>query len=235
MKIRTDVSDAVYRQPKSLIQERGVEARTAAERSRPSIDPQLAQSITSRMNTERSLGEALSIAQASQSLLQKALIISSQLRNMAAQAVTTGKVNSSDLEIALSDINSSFSSYNNALVSPVSTYAIPKPGLPELPGIKPELEEVAATAMSMRNGAVPDRNKFQEIEKTIVQKSGIYDSFIAGASSGLRDLSASYGEGLRSGFDGYRVPRDLIAGNPRQAMAAQGNISPQDVYRIFNS
>ena len=68
-----------------------------------------------------------------------------------------------------------------------------------------------------------------------MQKSGIYDSFIAGASSGLRDLSASYGEGLRSGFDEYRVPRDLIAGNPRQAMSAQGNISPQDVYRIFNS
>ena len=60
--------------------------------------------MTKRLRRERSLENALSIAQISQQLIQKVMTITQQLKQIANQAMTTGRVNTDELNRVVADI-----------------------------------------------------------------------------------------------------------------------------------
>ncbi|HOO71259.1 MAG TPA: hypothetical protein PK926_05815 [Spirochaetota bacterium] len=235
MKIRTDVNEVVYTPQKNVKSAVSSSAKGSGRDVSVSPDPQIIQSIASRINAERSLGEALSIAQASHSLLQKAMIISSQLRNMAVQAAATGKVNSSDLGIVLSDINSSLNSAGSGIVAPVNAYIQPVPELPQMPSIGPELNEIASTAEMFQNEQPPRIETIDTLIQSITNKSAVYETYIRTVSEQMNNLGKDYAALILPGTKGNSNYRDMILQNPVSSITAQGNIPSNDVYRILNS
>jgi hypothetical protein len=235
MKINSSVNETVYTPVKNSRTAVARVGRDADQGGGPAYDPQIAQSIASRLSVEKSLGEALSIAQASQSLLQKAMIISSQLRSMATQAAVTGRVNASELGMALSDINSSLSSYNGGVVGPVSTPLSQGSDLPSLPGIENEIATVGSLARTMQGGQSVSAATFDGLMDSLAGKSADYEAFITAASQKLANLGESYSLQAGAPVKNLEPLSNLLVNNPSLALSAQGNVSPQDVFRLLNS
>src|SRR5574340_802427 len=104
MKINTDVNEIIFRQAKNnLISPK--QSSIPASAGNYSSSPNISGETLSSMDMERSLMEALSIAQMSQSILHKAMTVSTRLRNIVSQAFTTGKINTDELNRSISEID----------------------------------------------------------------------------------------------------------------------------------
>lgn len=102
---------------------------------------------------ERDLYEALSIALTARSLIQKAIEISSRLRNLSQEVIITGNRNPQEYQLALAEINNSLQKINNYYTSPVFRTNPVKPhqssnGEPliTIPDIQNELKIINAIA-----------------------------------------------------------------------------------------
>jgi hypothetical protein len=116
---------------------------------------------------ERDLYEALSIALTARSLIQKAIEISSRLRNLSQEVIITGNRNPQEYRLALAEINNSLQKINNNYTSPVFHTNPVKPHqssseepLITLPDIRNELETI--TALASREGIT--RNDIEDLD-----------------------------------------------------------------------
>ncbi len=66
--------------------------------SNRAVSQDLQQSLGNRLSMDRTLVDALTVAQVSTSLVQKAMVVSSRLRNIAAEAATTHNIIADILE-----------------------------------------------------------------------------------------------------------------------------------------
>ena len=234
MKIRTDVNEVMYQKPARVGNSQGAKRGSPRETSSARIDSQLLQSISSRINSEKSLNEALSIAQASQTLLQKAMVVSSQLRNIASQAVVNGRVNSAELDVVLSDINAAFSDYNGGLTGPVRAFLDAGPEAPALPGIDNDIEAVRSIAVSLQEGRVPD---MPYIDQTMQDISGKFERYTASIDQYTRLLRSDRAmrEVFSSDVSGSQAMNSaIIVNNPETSLMAQGNLTHDGVQKVLS-
>jgi hypothetical protein len=78
-------------------------------------------SLHSRLQRERRLGDALSIAQMSHSVIQKAMNVTSRLRSIASQAFSGGSINRADINQAVSQIDNLIGEYGESVSVPAVT------------------------------------------------------------------------------------------------------------------
>ena len=122
MKIKTDVSDITVGKVYSKKDpNKNISAKNFKSTQTGQINNQSNLQKAGKPTFDRSLGSAFSIAQVSNNIIQKAILISSRLKSIAAQAIASGKIDTSQMEIALSDINSTIDSYNLNVVAPIQS------------------------------------------------------------------------------------------------------------------
>ncbi|OHD67741.1 MAG: hypothetical protein A2W19_12990 [Spirochaetes bacterium RBG_16_49_21] len=107
----------------------------------------------SRLNAERSAGEALSIAHMSQNLIQRALAVARRLQGIASEALSTGKINIQGVNEALSDIRFVLGNFGESVTAPVQSPGRPMakiPGVPEITDEKRAMKDIPELVSSVR-------------------------------------------------------------------------------------
>ena len=84
------------------------------------LNVKVSQNTISRMQKERAFVDALTIAQSSRDLIQKALNISSQLMGLVSDAMATGRINKDQLSNQMQSINSIIGNYGEIVSAPIS-------------------------------------------------------------------------------------------------------------------
>lgn len=232
MKITRDVSDLGIRHGRNADVPRttGSSAKNQ-ETIRTQMSPAQQQGGT-RPAFDRAMGDALTIAQVSHSLVQKAIAISSELRAIAAEALNTGKVNRALLDNTIASVNTIITDYGKQVVAPVAADANPHLGeMPRSMGVLQDLEQNGRLIASAP--AEADKN-IENVRKSLdLHSLGI----ISHVDSLADDLQNAYGltGGKTAGEQETKAARtsSLIAANPAGALVAQGSLNPENVGRLL--
>jgi hypothetical protein len=179
-----------------------------------------------RTGVERALGDAFSIAQMSQNIIQRAMTISFQLKSIAANALASGKINTNELSTTLSEMRSTLGRYGEQVAAPAQTALPSSVKLPEMPDISDEmksLREISAGFHEGRFNAIPAING-------VISRLG--DKLTASVTAGdsIAGLMKGSSEAVRlehPAQPGAIVTqlKEAIVSNPGNALAAQGNIN----------
>ncbi len=230
MKIRSDVSEFIPQRPGMNSPARNPQ-KGAAPGSAGKISAVHNNAVTGRLNAEKALGEALSIALMSQNVLNRALEISSRLRNIASEAFIQGYVDTDELTQAVGEINMEMSSYAEYVPSPVQFNAVTEIGT-ALPNTEDDINLIRQAALGMGEGEIPGMDVFDKIDAQIRTGLENADRTIAGIT---KSLEAAYSHNelnmSPSGLAGKTVTD--IAGKPFTALEAQGNIHNDAVNRLL--
>jgi len=217
MKITTDVNSAGLRPTGSVI----TRSSTGSRNINPS-DAKVAQDIIVKMQREKSLIDALAIAQSSRELVQKALNVSSRLMSLASEAMITGRVNMDEVASQMSSINGSMSGYGERVSVPVEGSPVPADD------VMKKLDESFVRLkdkgeMMISGKPVLDR----DFEPIAVDLKGV----ASGIDVKINNFSEELGSVKKIEDFNFNYPglskntAALVLGNPVQALEAQGNIS----------
>ncbi|PKL41331.1 MAG: hypothetical protein CVV44_01465 [Spirochaetae bacterium HGW-Spirochaetae-1] len=199
------------------------------------FDHQVQQSILARLAMERSMGDALSIAQVSQSLIQKAIIISAQLRNIASQAMIEGKIDQAALSQAVSEIPGDVQREEPAVAAQLQRVInIPAAEMGRI-NAAGEIEEMRKIGEAMTLGTIPSVVGFDALDGRLQGKS-------RGAGEIISKLQEMMGKTLAeypSGTEGVMTPVSArtaqnIVEYPKTALIAQGNLAREAVNTILD-
>ncbi len=174
----------------------------------------------------KSLGDALSIAQVSQSLIQRVFAITFRLKSIATEALATGRINAGELDIALSDIRNTLGDFGESIPSPPLTSQGATVSIPEVPDISTEIRSVQDIAGDLKNGAAGVGDKIESLTKGLGEK--YRDLKIS--EEGIIKMLGGPGPQTNKGAAGSeellsRIKTDMNK-NPGQALTIQGNILP---------
>lgn len=217
MKITTDVNSAGLRPPGNV-----VPRSSADSRSFNTSDAKIAQDVIVKMQREKSLVDALAIAQSSRELVQKALNISSRLMSLASEAMITGRVNMDELSSQMSSINGSMGTYGERVSVPVEGTPVPVDNVQvkldeSFARIKERAGEMLAGNAVAEKDFEPITVNLKEIASVIDVKVNTYSAEL-GSVKKIEDFNFNY-----SGLS--KNTTDLVVNNPVKALEAQGNIS----------
>jgi hypothetical protein len=179
-----------------------------------------------RPGIERALGDALSIAQMSQNIIQRAMTISLQLKSIAASAIASGRVNAPDLAQALSEMRSALGRYGEELTGPAQLSTGTSAKIPNMPDISSEMKSLREISDDFRKGA------YDRVTAIDVVIRGLGDKLPAFKTAGDA-ITALMRESSPAGtYEKPVYPRELVsqikehlAANPAKALLAQGNIN----------
>ena len=231
MIIRTDITAITARRPP-------VSERTAAPRA-PKIDREpdheTRHTVNRRMEMERSLGDALSIAQMSQNLIQRVINISLRLKNISSGAIATGKVNTRELSEALTTVKNALGDYGETITNPVQSNAAPSSKIPELPDISGDIRKFREIAAEMKDGNYRQTERLDALTSGLNQKSGqvaAAETVITGRMKNTAAYSSPHTESDANELI-TRV-RSAMESNPGAALYLQGNIRHGAAGKIFS-
>lgn len=219
MKITTDVNSAGLRPPGNV-----VPRSTADSRSINTSDAKVAQDVIVKMQREKSLIDALAIAQSSRELVQKALNISSRLMSLASEAMITGRVNMEEVSSQMSSINGSMGSYGERV-----SVSVPAEGTPiPVDNVQVKLDESFARikdrAGEMLAGKAVEKKDFEPITVNLKEITSELDMKISSYSAELGGVKKI--EDFNFNYTGLnKNTADIVLNNPAKALVAQGNIS----------
>ena len=224
MKIRMDVHE--YGSGRSIAQ-RPVRVMSA-ESNQGGVDvPHVRGEVQIRTNLEqeKTLGEALAIVQMSQSLIQRALEISSRLRAIASRAITTGSIDSPELSRAISDASASFAVHGEsapvAAPSPVETQP------------STELKELIGITRDMERGTLPENERFDKLDRALIEKN---DAALIKQEEMMHSLGKLMPQG--QWLDEKKVQAVLsdtgrkIEDNPSGGLMSHNRVRPESVIRL---
>ncbi len=181
------------------------------------------------LQRERSYNNALSVAQMSQNLVQKAINISHRLRSIAAEAMISGNLNRDELTTAISEIRSSITQ-NSTVDAVVQPATLPQPDVPDA---GKELQFLQTAAESMSGGDIPPPEAFDTTIAGLEAKSRTISTteldILQSLSASTR--RASYDISPAQQVDGIHT---VIANNPASALSAQGNVDRNFALRLTN-
>jgi len=217
MKITPDVNSAGLRPPGNVVSRSSIDSRSI----NPS-DAKVAQDVIVKMQREKSLIDALAIAQSSRELVQKALNISSRLMSLASEAMVTGRVNMDELSSQMSSINGSMGSYGERVSVAVEGAPVPVDNVQvKLDESFARLKEKGAGIASGKPVAVKE---FEPITTDLKSAASEIDVKINTYSAELGSVKII--ETFNFNYPGLgRNTADLVIKNPAVALEAQGNIS----------
>lgn len=184
------------------------------------------EALTDRLRIERSLGDALSIVQMSQSVIQRAISVSTQLKNIASNAIASGKVNSQALNDALSEMRSTFSAYGEQFNSPVQLYTTPSAKIVEMPDIRSEIKSLRDITYNLENKNYAQAGRIESANTALNEKLKAFRAAEDKITAQMRDMAGGSMPSIRTRSVelASRVKSDIVA-NPEYALAAQGNIN----------
>jgi len=174
------------------------------------------------INSERSVGEALSIAQMSQNLIQRAMAISLRLQNIAAEAMFTGKINAREVNEAVTDIRAVFANFGEHFTVPPQLAGRASSNIPRIPEIASEMRTMQDIAINLKNGNLDHAGRIDALYKNLNDKSRSVRALQDEIVGSMKTTAAEHG--LNSQELASRV-KSAIEKNPVHAMHAQGNIN----------
>jgi hypothetical protein len=203
--------------------------RNNSESSRASM-----RTITERLGIERSLSDALSIAQMSQNVIQKAISISLRLKNIASTAMASGSVNNQALTEAMSDIRSAIGAYGEQVSNPVQPAATPAAKIIDMPDIRNTLSSVRDIAGAVQKGEYNQAEHIEAINKNLTDQLKNYRIAESRITDLMRESTAALAPnaGIRSG-ELVRQTTAAIQANPEYALSVQGNINHVTAERLM--
>ena len=219
MKITTDVNSAGLRPPGNVV------SRSSSDsRSINTSDAKAAQDVIVKMQREKSLIDALAIAQSSRELVQKALNISSRLMSLASEAMVTGRVNMDEVSTQMSSINGSMGNYGERVSVSVPAEGTPVP----VDNVHVKLDEsfarIKERAGDMLAGKPVDKKDFEPITVNLKEITSEIDVKISSYTAELGSVKKI--EDFNFNYTGLnRNTADIVVNNPARALVAQGNIS----------
>jgi len=219
MKITMDVNSAGLRPPGNVLPR-----LSANNRSVNTSDAKVAQEVIIKMQREKSLIDALAIAQSSRELVQKALNVSSRLMSLASEAMITGRVNMDELSSQMSSINTSMGSYGERISVPVEGTPVPVDNVQakfdeSFARIKEKAGEMFSGKPVTEKDFEPATVNLKEIAVEIDTKVNRYSTEL-GVVKKIEDFNFNY-PGLN------KNTAEMLIGNPTLALEAQGNISSE--------
>jgi len=217
MKITPDVNSAGLRPPGNVVSRSSIDSRSI----NPS-DAKVAQDVIVKMQREKSLIDALAIAQSSRELVQKALNISSRLMSLASEAMVTGRVNMDELSSQMSSINGSMGSYGERVSVAVEGAPVP------VDNVQVKLDESFARlkekSTEMASGKPVAVKEFEPITTELKSAASGIDVKISKYSAELGSIKKI--ESFNFNYLGLGSnTADLVIKNSAAALEAQGNIS----------
>jgi hypothetical protein len=216
MSIRTDVTNARQEVAPPSLKPSTAERRTG----RASLT-----SVPNKSKIAKSVGDALSIAQMSQSLIQRALSISSRLNSIAQDAISTGKINVQEINETLSDIKNTLGGYEETMANPVQALA--------LPDIAGEIQTVKDIAAELKKGAIVNTERMDSLNKSLNEKFMAFRT-IEERFAGMMDQSATgYPAGIVNSRELISSIKTEMEKNPAHAIAVQGNIQRLAAGKLF--
>jgi len=168
--------------------------------------------------------DALTIAQSSRALIQKAMDISARMRTIAYQAMTTGNVNMQELGMEIAGIQGTMQTYGEIISVPVSN----SPGRGALPdNFTRQLADMGVAADQLVAGNRVDPETFSQISSTLSAFSADNNKKISEIASGM-GLSEKHKAAMNNEVDASRAA-ELLVTNPEMSLTVQGNINPEVV------
>jgi hypothetical protein len=245
MKITNDINDAFQGKIPASVKTGSGNANIRKE-SREEIffDRKIANSLTSRLESEKRLSEALSMVQTAHSVIQKAMSISSRLRSMAGEYIATGKADNDELNRIISEIKS-YTSANtkgqtmSITMPPLSEGHVnnaKKPITIKVPDASEELKHLSGAAEELQSGKKPSPERFADIEGSLTTKSSIA---VSAMKIVLPPMNIMVDEHLsRSNITDAGKSAESLSGaiekNSVSALYAQGNLRKENVKSLLD-
>ena len=230
MKIRTDLAEIIpqknlnFTPPPKIRQ--GVPAR-----EKKLMNAERIQVNPGRLQQERTLADALAIAQISQSLIQKAIVVSGRLKNIASEALFAGKVDVNELSNVISDMNTAFMKETGAAISQTTF----NPVTPPVPRIDEEVNALTKFAQNMKQGGEIRMQDIAAVLDSLNNKSAAAKNSVHEIKSSLGNVLSGYPKSVEADYGTLAgTTANAILSNTDQALAAQGNIR-RDTAKIVMS
>ncbi len=227
MKVTPDVtSNALRRAPRDATRINSNKNSINSAKSRI-VNQDLQQSIGKRLNMEHSLADALTIAQVSSNIVQKAMVVSSRLRNIAAQALVSGRVDVTALQETVSQIPEDLNRFSDTFQKPPQVPAEMKAVSREVMEIPGAINNIRDIAENLNAGNIPEGETFNEIDRSL-----------QGRDTALKEVANTFKRDILqvTGVDIREIQPEMpeqvsaaITGAPKTALAAQGNIIAETV------
>jgi hypothetical protein len=190
--------------------------------------------LTNRLRMERSLGDALSLVQMSQNVIQRAISISIQLKNIASNAIASGRINTRALNEALTEMSSTFTAYGEQVANPVQLYTMPSAKIVEMPDIRSEMKSIRDITYNLENKYYAQTGRIESVNAALNEKLNAFRAAEDKITALMKDFSTGSmpSPRIRSAELASRVTSVIVA-NPGYALTAQGNINPNAAGRLI--
>jgi L-arabinose isomerase len=192
------------------------------------------EALTDRLRIERSLGDALSIVQMSQNVIQRAISVSTQLKNIASNAIASGKVNTQALNEAISEMKSTVSTYGEQVSNPVQMYTIPSAKIVEMPDLRSEMKSIRDITMNLENKNYSQAGRIESVNAALSDKLNAFRAAEDKITALMRDMATGSAPYIRThSVELASLVKSVIVANPESALAAQGNINYNAAGRLI--
>jgi hypothetical protein len=217
MKITTDVNSAGFKPAGNVLPR---PSNGAENRSNVLSDAKFSQDVIVKMQRERSIVDALAIAQTSRDLVQKAINISSRLMSLVSEAMLTGRMDTNEVRSQMSGIQGSMGKYGETVSVPIGNSAPPADEL-QLK-IDKSFARLKEKATDMVSGKPVAEKEFKSIASDLKGAASEIDLRI-------KKYSAEFGrkiENVNFNYQGLnKSTADFVLKNPDKALMSQGNIN----------
>ncbi|MDY6933216.1 MAG: hypothetical protein SVZ03_03220 [Spirochaetota bacterium] len=231
MKINADVYEVLYGR-------RGAGVAPPDKRVANSnrITPQIHESVSTNASRGRELIDAFIIANMAQVFINKALEISSRLRNIASEAITGGKIEYTEFSEVMSSIKISLSEMNEGMVNTVDLANVENRGIGNgdediinsLPPIKSEIDKLNILSSELESGGRPELNRIDILSDNLSNKAILVENLLSNARNTIIDPMSNYYYNPNTDYSKSlgQIGRELIE-NPNIAIRTQGNVNPE--------
>jgi hypothetical protein len=187
----------------------------------------------SGMMMERSIGDALSIALMSQNLIQRVLAISLRLKNIAADALATGKINTMEMNDAMSDIKNALGGFGESVAAPLlSSTGAPVAGA-EMPDLTNEMKSIHDIAVDLKGGSANVADRIDILTKNLNEKSRALKISEQNTIKLMGETAPDNAPGNVNSQELISRIKTDIEKNPAHALFIQGNISHRAAGKFF--
>ncbi len=247
MKINTDMVKLV-RESRIMVNS-GVKRNHAAEAAAAVLDKPAdvaLRRVGDRQAGERRMTEALSIAQMAQHVLQRAVEISSRLRNMAIDAMVSRRIDYEGITGLSAELSAALAEYTGRFgMEALPTAALsPKPvrgsgAMKAADGeIRSAFAEMSAVTEDIREGRAVDTSRLDGLQARLKDSFADTEKTVARLTRMGLEMVREYGSGVgvdREYAGMSTVVRESISSDSKAALIAQGNINRETVAALFHA
>jgi len=182
------------------------------------LNAKISQDLISKMQRDRAMVDALTIAQSSRDIIQKALNISSQLMGLVSDAMATGRVNKDQLSNHIQNINSIIGNYGAIVSTPITGDIRPQVSNEQI-RVNENFNQLRNVAIDIQAGKSAPKN-FEQMTKNL---KTIVSELDVKINNYLKDLGSTSGNNNFQELN--RSTGAIILNNPAYALQTQGNIN----------